>query len=143
MTKRKNEASSSLTPYLSLSPSAAFGGPDCDRRGRRPPDRSLHGGSRVDDGYTFSRRKVASVDRTHAVWARCALSLRPKPPITAMALAQRGQPLCHFDLVGWLGAVVLLPRELRQLRRDLRIAGGGNWLDDVDVDVHNCGAARS
>ena len=66
----------------------------------------------------------------------------PSRPLGAVALAQRRQRVCNADMAGRVCAAFVLSRQLCELRRDLRLARCRDRLDDVDVDVRHCRAAR-
>jgi hypothetical protein len=60
---------------------------------------------------------------------------RSESSITEMAVDFRRKRRCHDHMDDRLWASLILPRQFRQLRRDLRVARGGDSVDDLDVDV--------
>ena len=108
----------------------------------RTPDRSVHDRARRTHRCAVSDRTVAGSRHGNAAGPRRALPVRPQPPLGAVALAQRRQRVCNADLAGRICAAIVLSCQLCELRRDLRLARRRDRLDDVDVDVHDFGAAR-
>src|SRR6266508_1759973 len=71
-----------------------------------------------------------------------ALPLWTEPPAGEVALGQYRQCLREPLLACGVLAVRLVPRQFRQLHRNLRGARRGGRLDDVDVAFDHCGAGR-
>jgi hypothetical protein len=73
---------------------------------------------------------------------RHPLPLRTEPRARALALGQLGRAACLPGLARRLGRLLLLSAGLCRLQRDLRFAGRGHRLHDVDVDFRHRAAGR-
>ena len=135
MTRTRSAAFSSLTRFRSLHLWRAGRSASRHRLRCRAPDYPIHTRTRGGDRCALSNRTMAAPGADDAFRPRGALSVRPQPPLAAMALAERRQRICNADVACRIGPAVVLSRQLRELRRDLRFAWGRDRLDDMDVDV--------
>ena len=127
-----NDSVVSISPPY-YGPSEA--GPTAARPRRRCADHPFHDRFGTDGRRDPAVWALARPRGTPALRPRRPVSVRAEPQDSEMEVGVGRGTLRRDSVARRLGGVVLLHRQLRRLRRDLRRARRGDRPDDVDVDV--------